>query len=178
MTGSDHYDDFPYRHQAGMECPECGRRGIHAIRDDRVLWCDVCGVTSATGGEHWSICPGKRDDSPNGLHATQVESDPHDLSLANEYARKWHASEAECARLREALAGMTGGSIERADTLIAVFSERAAIAARVAELETALADILKISEDRERFMIMGPRGWMEAEQIARCALLGKGAGDV
>jgi len=38
-----------------------------------------------------------------------------DLELANEYARKWHASEAECA----------------------------ALAVRVAELETALAALLE-----------------------------------
>jgi len=38
-----------------------------------------------------------------------------DLELANEYARKWHASEAECARLREALADMRRAAIDLAN---------------------------------------------------------------
>ena len=38
-------------------------------------------------------------------------------------------------------------------------------------LTTALTDILAVSKDRERFVMMGPRGWAEAERIAEAALL-------
>ena len=56
------YDAFPYKWEPRLLCPTCKRPGIHSIRDPRILWCDVCGVTSATGGEHWSLVPATRDE--------------------------------------------------------------------------------------------------------------------
>lgn len=43
---------------------------------------------------------------------------------------------------------------------------------RVRELEKALERIVELSSDRERFMMMGPRAFAGAEQIARTALRG------
>lgn len=41
---------------------------------------------------------------------------------------------------------------------------------RNTELKNALEQILAISADREAFVMMGPRGFVQAEQIARAAL--------
>ena len=56
------YENDPYKWEPRLLCPTCKRPSIHSIRDRRVLWCDVCGITSATGGEHWSLVPATRDE--------------------------------------------------------------------------------------------------------------------
>jgi hypothetical protein len=56
--------------------------------------------------------------------------------------------------------------------LIQAAEERDRLRERVGELEDGVRRILEISADRQAFVMMGPRAFAKAEQIAR-ALLGK-----
>lgn len=96
MPRDDHdYDPFPFKWESQRRCPHCARPSLHSVRRPDVLWCDVCGVISATGGTHWSLVPAdrpehKRSDSTywreqyqaeaNENHATRVALgvDPED----------------------------------------------------------------------------------------------------
>jgi len=63
-------------------------------------------------------------------------------------------------------------SEENMEGIVVMRNHGEALVAEIEKLREALKSILEVSRDRELFVMMGPRGFQRAEQIAKKALEG------
>ena len=118
-------------------------------------------------------CPNR---GPMRVIVPVAETEPHNAALISALRNAAPTLLDEVDRLREALAGerrhLLADEERRKLTGDALFaeSESAALRAEVARLREALESVRSIASDRERFVMLGPRGVLAAMQIAEAAL--------